>query len=60
MKWYTSSSSVAARDSSGTSGSGRANELCAARMLSLLLIARPGREGWDGEGEDNGGVETHG
>lgn len=41
MKWYTSSSSPAAFCSSGTMGSGRAKLLCAARMLSELLMARP-------------------
>jgi hypothetical protein len=40
MKWYTSSSLVAAR-SSDMKGSGRANELCALRSSSQLEMARP-------------------
>ena len=43
MKWYTSSSSLAARARSSTKGSGRAKLLCARRMGSDILSVRQAR-----------------
>mmetsp|Transcript_4476 Transcript_4476/g.14675 ORF Transcript_4476/g.14675 Transcript_4476/m.14675 type:complete len:268 (+) Transcript_4476:620-1423(+) len=45
MKWYSSSSSLVARRSSVTNGSGREKELCTLRIRSELEMASPRKSG---------------